>query len=55
MNSAIVLVNSPAAEKIAAQIVSLPMYPQLTPSQQAWVVEECHRFTAQSVCAPLSS
>jgi len=35
----------PVAERIAAEIVSLPMYPQLTSEQQARVVEEILRFT----------
>ena len=34
----------PIAEKAAAEIVSLPMYPQLTAEQQARVVEEIARF-----------
>jgi dTDP-4-amino-4,6-dideoxygalactose transaminase len=36
-------------EKIAAQIVSLPMFPQLTPQQQDRVVEESLRFLADPV------
>jgi dTDP-4-amino-4,6-dideoxygalactose transaminase len=35
----------PAAEKAAAEIVSLPMFPQLTAAQQARVVEEVMKFT----------
>ena len=34
----------PVAEKAAANIVSLPMFPQLTTEQQARVVEEISRF-----------
>jgi dTDP-4-amino-4,6-dideoxygalactose transaminase len=34
----------PIAEKVAAEIVSLPMFPQLTGTQQARVVEEIQRF-----------
>jgi dTDP-4-amino-4,6-dideoxygalactose transaminase len=34
----------PVAEKAAAEIVSLPMFPQLTDGQQARVVEEIRRF-----------
>jgi dTDP-4-amino-4,6-dideoxygalactose transaminase len=34
----------PVAEKIAEQIVSLPMYPQLTADQQVRVVEETLSF-----------
>jgi dTDP-4-amino-4,6-dideoxygalactose transaminase len=37
----------PAAEKAAAEIVSLPMFPQLTAEQQARVVEELVSFTSQ--------
>jgi dTDP-4-amino-4,6-dideoxygalactose transaminase len=35
----------PVAERIATEIVSLPMYPQLTSEQQARVVGEIVRFT----------
>ena len=35
----------PVTEKAAAEIVSLPMFPQLTPQQQAQVVEEIVAFT----------
>jgi dTDP-4-amino-4,6-dideoxygalactose transaminase len=38
----------PVCEKIAAEIVSLPMYPQLTAEQQARVVEEIVAFNARS-------
>jgi len=38
----------PVTEKAAAEIVSLPMFPQLTAEQQARVVEEIARFTASS-------
>jgi dTDP-4-amino-4,6-dideoxygalactose transaminase len=34
----------PVAEKAAAEIVSLPMFPQLTAEQQARVVEETAQF-----------
>ena len=34
----------PVAEKIAAEILSLPMFPQLTAAQQARVVTEIRRF-----------
>jgi dTDP-4-amino-4,6-dideoxygalactose transaminase len=37
----------PVAEKAAAQIVSLPMFPQLTTEQQARVVEEIVSFTSR--------
>ncbi len=39
----------PVAEKAAAQIVSLPMFPQLTTEQQTRVVEETVRSVAGSV------
>jgi dTDP-4-amino-4,6-dideoxygalactose transaminase len=37
------------AERVAAEIVSLPMFPQLTPQQQNRVVEECLRLLAEPV------
>jgi dTDP-4-amino-4,6-dideoxygalactose transaminase len=37
----------PVAEKAAAEIVSLPMFPQLTAEQQARVVEEILSFTSK--------
>jgi dTDP-4-amino-4,6-dideoxygalactose transaminase len=40
----------PVTERIASEIVSLPMFPQLTPQQQALVVEEVLTFTNRSVC-----
>jgi dTDP-4-amino-4,6-dideoxygalactose transaminase len=39
----------PVCEKVAAQIASLPMFPQLTPQQQNRVVEESLRFLADPV------
>jgi len=39
----------PVCQKVAAQIVSLPMFPQLTPQQQNRVVEESLRFLANPV------
>src|SRR5271170_2113988 len=41
----------PVTEKIAREIVSLPMFPQLTPEQQARVVAETERCLQQSVAA----
>jgi dTDP-4-amino-4,6-dideoxygalactose transaminase/acetyltransferase-like isoleucine patch superfamily enzyme len=38
----------PVAERMAAEIVSLPMFPQLTAEQQARVVEEVLKFTSQT-------
>ena len=35
----------PVCEKVSAEIVSLPMYPQLTEAQQERVVEEIFQFT----------
>jgi dTDP-4-amino-4,6-dideoxygalactose transaminase len=39
----------PVAERVSAEIVSLPMYPQLTAEQQARVVEEVLNFTSVPV------
>ena len=36
----------PVTEKAAVEIVSLPMFPQLTPQQQAQVVDEIVAFTS---------
>jgi dTDP-4-amino-4,6-dideoxygalactose transaminase len=36
-------------EKIALEIVSLPMFPQLTPEQQARVIAETKRFLQQTI------
>jgi dTDP-4-amino-4,6-dideoxygalactose transaminase len=38
----------PVSEEIASEIVSLPMFPQLTSGQQAKVVEEINAFVATS-------
>ena len=38
----------PVSEKVASQIISLPMFPQLTLEQQARVVEETMRFTQKA-------
>ena len=38
----------PATERVAAEIVSLPMFPQLTADQQATVAEEILLFTSQT-------
>lgn len=38
----------PVSERIAAEIVSLPMFPQLTPEQQARVVEQTLNFTSKT-------
>ena len=37
----------PASEKAAAEIVSLPMFPQLTAEQQAWIAEEVLSFSSK--------
>jgi dTDP-4-amino-4,6-dideoxygalactose transaminase len=39
----------PVSTKIAAEIISLPMFPQLTASQQSLVVKEVMAFTAQMI------
>ncbi len=38
----------PITERAAAAIVSLPMYPQLTAAQQAWVAAEVRAFLAKT-------
>jgi dTDP-4-amino-4,6-dideoxygalactose transaminase len=38
----------PVSERLAAEIVSLPMFPQLTAKQQARVVEEVLNFTSKT-------
>ena len=38
----------PVSERVAAEIVSLPMFPQLTPEQQARVVEQILKFTSKT-------
>src|SRR5271170_1637350 len=45
----------PVTERIAPEIVSLPMYPQLTTEQQARVVTETVRFLEQSAAAKQNS
>jgi dTDP-4-amino-4,6-dideoxygalactose transaminase len=42
----------PVAEKAAAEIVSLPMFPHLTAAQQARVVDEIFNFTSSSTRKP---
>jgi dTDP-4-amino-4,6-dideoxygalactose transaminase len=42
----------PVAEKAAAEIVSLPMFPHLTAVQQARVVDEILSFTSSSIRKP---
>ncbi len=44
----------PVAEKVATEIVSLPMYPQLSAAQQSWVVEKCAVFTARNAFEPVT-
>jgi dTDP-4-amino-4,6-dideoxygalactose transaminase len=43
----------PVAEKAAAEIVSLPMFPHLTLEQQARIVAEVARFTARATADTL--
>ncbi len=45
----------PVTEKVAAEIVSLPMFPQLTAEQQFRVVAECGRFAKRSACQTISA
>ena len=40
----------PVAESASAEIVSLPMFPQLAPDQQARVAHEIVAFTSKTVC-----
>jgi dTDP-4-amino-4,6-dideoxygalactose transaminase len=39
----------PVASRVSAEIVSLPMFPQLTADQQARVAEEILTYTSRSV------
>jgi dTDP-4-amino-4,6-dideoxygalactose transaminase len=39
----------PAAERAAAEIVSLPMFPQLTREQQIRVADEVRTFTSRTL------
>jgi dTDP-4-amino-4,6-dideoxygalactose transaminase/acetyltransferase-like isoleucine patch superfamily enzyme len=41
----------PVSERVAAQIVSLPMYPQLTAEQQARVADETTQFVQSTLAA----
>jgi dTDP-4-amino-4,6-dideoxygalactose transaminase len=43
----------PVAERVALEIVSLPMFPQLTLSQQAHVVDEVRRLVAEEAAPEL--
>jgi dTDP-4-amino-4,6-dideoxygalactose transaminase len=46
----------PVCEKVAAEIVSLPMFPQLTADQQAKVVKEVQRFVkGQTISKPATA
>ena len=45
----------PVTERAATEIVSLPMFPQLTANQQARVVAEVCAFAAESHCAQAES
>jgi dTDP-4-amino-4,6-dideoxygalactose transaminase len=44
----------PVTENVSAEIVSLPMYPQLTQTQQLRLVAECSHFIERSTCDALS-
>jgi dTDP-4-amino-4,6-dideoxygalactose transaminase len=45
----------PIAEMVAAQVLSLPMYPQLQEEQQRRVVRELTRFTSTEVPSLMES
>jgi dTDP-4-amino-4,6-dideoxygalactose transaminase len=45
----------PVTERVASEIVSLPMYPQLTAAEQARVVEQVVQFATQSALEPASA
>jgi dTDP-4-amino-4,6-dideoxygalactose transaminase len=45
----------PVTERVASEIASLPMYPQLTAPQQAHVVKQVVQFATQSDLEPTSS
>lgn len=45
----------PAAERVASEIISLPMFPQLTAQQQARVAEEIFAFSSKSFAMPPKS
>lgn len=45
----------PVTERVASQILSLPMYPQLEPKAQEWVVEAVAEFMRRSSAAALES
>jgi dTDP-4-amino-4,6-dideoxygalactose transaminase len=42
----------PVSARISAEIMSLPMFPQLTAEQQKRVVAEVYAFTSKSQCLP---
>jgi dTDP-4-amino-4,6-dideoxygalactose transaminase len=44
----------PVAERVATEIVSLPMFPQLTREQQALVANEIHTFSKRVETEPVS-
>ena len=45
----------PVTEKAAAEIVSLPMFPQLTAEQQARVVEEIAAFSVGGLATKIEN
>ena len=45
----------PVSRRVASEIVSLPMFPQMTSEQQAYVVEEIRSFTEQARSAHADS
>jgi dTDP-4-amino-4,6-dideoxygalactose transaminase len=42
----------PIAERLATEVLSLPMYPQMTAQQQSRVISEALNFAAQSASVP---
>ncbi len=44
----------PVSERVAAEIVSLPMFPQLTADQQAKVAKEVKRFVQSRSSKPVA-
>jgi dTDP-4-amino-4,6-dideoxygalactose transaminase len=45
----------PVAESAASEIISLPMFPQLTAQQQARVAEEILLFPSRNCCVPIKA
>jgi dTDP-4-amino-4,6-dideoxygalactose transaminase len=45
----------PIAERVAAEIISLPMFPHLTAEQQVRVTDEIRVFTSETLFKPAQS